>query len=185
MTWDDVGISTESEYLEWQDKESIRLHLLTVDPYTVHQHFFRNVGRGANCPGAATCPACASGDRSYRKRPRHAFLVYSFREAGRDREGAKIWIMSDDTAKKLRNIWESYKTFDGIDLVVTRTGTGLETEYNAVPVPTQYQKEMLIARSIMPKLEDSLPIATPEDIQLMMAGKDPRNEFDPAKMERR
>jgi len=179
MGWRDIGIGGgQSGYLKIAAGEKKMIHVLLKpgeEPHTFSQHYFKDLNRGAVCPGAG-CPACESKLKELRPRYQHAIAIYSYTE-----KETKLWIMSNEVAQQVKTIYEGYKTFDGHDLSVTRIGTGLETKYVVVPFNTRFQSSMV---SEVPNPEEVLAPADIETIETMMTGVDPATEFNPEKIEK-
>lgn len=177
MGWQEVGLSAGGQdYIKVKAGQKVKVHVLSAEPYTFFQHFFNTIQRSAVCPGDG-CPACAANDKDMRKRTQHSFVVA-------DEEGnVKVWNMGNETAEKVKNIYDTYESsLDSVDLVVNRTGTGKDTSYGVTPVAAKIDVSS-VDMEALPNLEEIHAPASAEDIEKMMAGIDPAQEFDPSKLE--
>lgn len=178
MAWGDVGVGGGGgNFLKLKAGEKTMLHVLSEEPTSFFQHFFQSINRGATCPGQ-DCPACASGQKEFRKRAQHVFVVYDYKD-----KQVKLWAMGNETAEQVKNVYDTYdSSLAGVDLQVTRTGTGRDTKYGVVPKQTRFQ-ESFVEGQEQPDPEESSKPASAEDIQQMMEGVNPAESFDPEKLE--
>lgn len=178
MSWTDIGQGGGGDFLKIETGKKIKVHVLSEEPYSFFQHFFNSIQRGAVCPGEE-CPACADGTKEHKKRAAHSLVVMT--EAGE----IKVWTASNTVMQAVKNIHDTYVDsggIGGVDLVIIRTGTGLETKYGITPVPAAIDTSG-VDMAALPVLEEINPPATVDDVASMLAGVDPSAEFNPEELE--
>ncbi len=178
MGWRDIGLGGGgggADWMKWKPGEKKMLHVLSEEPKSYNNHYFGTIRRGAVCPGEG-CPACATGSKDLRARYSHALVVYSYAD-----KACRVWVMNSTTAEQVKNVHDTYKSLERVDLAVSRIGEGLDTKYGVVPLGTKWKEEMM--PETIPDMDTLLNPASIENIESMMNGIDPSTEFDPEKLD--
>ncbi len=160
MSWDDVGRGGSGNFLKVDAGKTVRVHLLsdmTDGPFSFASVFNKELQQGVRVPEDFK-------QDGVKVRWQHGVVVYSFADGE-----VKVWIMSNTTAKKFKNVFDSYSgDLSTVDLNVSRIGTGLDTDYGVVPVPTKYAEEA--AEMDQPVLDEVFAVEDDARIQEVCGG---------------
>lgn len=128
-----------ADYVKLEAGKKTRLHILDENPiqFSVHPIAGGAQGRPERCKGK-DCPFCAK-PLDYGKKTRYAVSVFAF-----DTNQPKVLEGGTQIFAGISAAVEAYEgQTKAFDIIINRTGAGLETRYTVVPVPTQYKSEML------------------------------------------
>lgn len=176
MSWGDVteGGGGEGNFLKIKAGGSAKVHVLNSadGPKSFHSVYFQAINRGAIIDPKAN--PLAGLDDEYKLRKRHAFIVYDYasKEVG-------VFVCSNQTAFAIKGIIEEYGgTLDEVDVKITRTGDGLNTKYQVIPVKSQFNDGMIEGKD-MPDMEEIFKITPDEDVEKMRNGELPDGDLPP------
>lgn len=178
MGWEDVNEGGGGGYLKVKAGTPAKVHVLNSadGPKSFSSVYFSDLNRGAvvdpdNNPLAGL-------DDEYKLRKRHAFTVLDYA----DKE-VKVFVCSNQVANQIKGIMKEYDdSLDTVDLKITRTGEGLTTKYQVIPVKTAYTDDMIEGKD-MPDLEEMFKVTPDEDIEKMRNGELPDGEYPPVEDE--
>lgn len=141
--WDDVVESdSHGEFTKFEAGKPVTLHIIGTEPKKSMEHWANNKMVGL-CTGA-DCENCKAGMKKTLR-----FSVGVFNLTNKRVETLKQGIQVFGQIKNIREAYDG--TIDGLDMVITRSGTGaLDTEYAVVPVPTKFKPEMMAASETIP-----------------------------------
>lgn len=128
-----------ADYVKFEAGKKVKLHILDDAPVQFSNHPLAGgaQGRPERCKGA-NCPFCAK-PLDYGKKTRYAISVFAF-----DTNQPKVLEGGTQIFAGISAAVEAYEgNIKAFDIIITRTGAGLETRYTVVPVPTQYKPDML------------------------------------------
>lgn len=157
--WDkvDQNQSSSSEFLKIKSGEKVRIRII-AGPMGFQQLYLETgeQRRGLNLPFGAQLPG-------YKPRAQYAFevLILDGGNAGTH----KVLTAGQKMAEQLRDIRKEWGSLDRCDVIISKTGTGLETKWSAVPVPATKQT----AESLAPvfDLTTKIVMATKEQIEAL------------------
>ena len=128
-----------ADYVKIAAGKQTRLHLYTdtlVEFYT-HRPKANNKGFPERCDGPA-CLMCQKPAEFDRKR-RYAVAVFNA-----DAKAMQVLEQGPAVFNQIKNIWTAYnKDLNAVDLLVSKTGEGLNTVYTVVPMPTTIKPDMV------------------------------------------
>lgn len=110
-------------WLKWQPSETHDVTILSSDPV---ESFIHWLPQGSQPCAGPNCQYCAMAGR-----PKHRWSVEI-----RKGEENHTWEMSNQVYTNLAAISHKLKTFAGIQLSITRNGSGLATTYTLIPTGT-------------------------------------------------
>jgi hypothetical protein len=165
MAWKDVGMNAGgADFMKFESGKSVKVHILgeaegaPAEPKSFFQYYNQDVQRGIVVPAGYKDP-------SIKIRAQHAFLVYSY-----DDQAIKVWAVGNRVAQSLKGTMEAYDgSFESVDLVVKRSGQGLDTTYVITPKPTEFDAANIEGLEL-PDLEALFAEGTAEDIENLKNG---------------
>jgi len=110
-------------WLKWTPTETHDVTILSSQPVESYIHWLPQGSQP--CPGP-NCPLCSSG-----LRPKHRWSV-EIRKGEED----FTWEMSNQVYTNLAAISHKLKAFSGLQISVTRNGSGMQTTYTLIPTGT-------------------------------------------------
>ncbi|MFA5936709.1 MAG: hypothetical protein WC822_02410 [Candidatus Paceibacterota bacterium] len=172
MGWNEVGKGGGSgDYLKLEPGQKVKVHILSDEPFSFAQVYNSDIKRGVRVPDDFKRDGV-------KPRFQHAVVVWSMDDAA-----IRVWIMSNTTGKKLKNIFDSIGALSEVDIILARVGSGLDTEYSVVNVPTKFDPSVIEGVEL-PVLEELLAPESEETIDKVLAGEDPSTSFDPDALEK-
>lgn len=128
--YDDIEIESSSEFLKLKSGEVVTFNILSVKPDKAVIHWANK--KKVNCIGKDQCELCAEGDKP---KQRWHIKVWDRKE-----QKEKQFEFGASIASQIKEIAqlqiENQKTIHDTDIRIKTTGSGLETEYTVLPVPS-------------------------------------------------
>lgn len=174
MGWDSVTEGGSSSNLKVKAGTPAKVHVLNSadGPKSFESVYFQALNKGAiidpdNNPLEGL-------DDEFKLRKRHAFIVFDFADSE-----VKTFVVSNQVANQLKGIMKEYDdSLDAVDLKITRSGEGLATKYQVIPVATKFTDDMIKGKEL-PDMEEIFKVTSDEDIEKLRNGEDPGGEFVP------
>ena len=174
MAWTDItpgGSSDGADFIRLKnDGDVVKVHVILQEgeePVSFSSAFFKGVGAKGRTAIIGEGSPLEGMEKEYSVRKKHAIPVVDMSDGK-----IKVLEMSNTLANTVKGIYEEYQGFDTIDLKITRNGSGLQTKYAVVPVPTKYSEDTIEGQE-RPDFEKLYAPFSNEDIEKMMAGEDP------------
>lgn len=135
--WDSIEESTENaDYVKLESGKDAVLHVLDKEPVSIFKHFVQAEKKYYKCKNTDNCPYCMKPDASDKLR-KFAINVFNLSQ-----KKVQILEQGKQVFGQMKKILEVWKDLDRADLVVKKSGTGIDTEYTVVAVPTSFRPEM-------------------------------------------
>lgn len=178
MSWDDVKQSaggTGAGYLTLKAGEAAKIHVLDDEPHSFSSVYFNAIKKSAVVDPEDNS---VKGVKGFDVRARHAINVFDYTDSK-----VKVLAGSNAMFDQLKGIHSEWDGLAGVDLKITRVGSGLETKYQIVPTPKCSWDETLMAGQELNDLPTVFTLTPLEVVQSYMEGVDPGTDFDTAKIE--
>lgn len=150
--------SNSGDFLSLKDGQKVKLRIVGEEPHANYSIFSNDVNAGANLPEGYELP------EPLMARLQHVFTVYNL-----ESNTIQILKTSQATAEKFLAAYEAYHDSWDFDFVFSRKGSGLDTEYTAVVIPTEFKTELLADKKL-PDLDKVFAISDEADVARVLPG---------------
>lgn len=127
-----------ADWLKLESGKKTKIHILDDAPIQFVQHSHKTEKmKPERCKGK-DCTYCLDKD-NYRSRVRYAIAVFNM-----DEKKIQALEQGPQVFKQINAAREAYEgNLKNADIIVSKTGSGQETRYTAIPVPTTFKDEMV------------------------------------------
>lgn len=202
MSWNDLdakqGSTGSGRFVSFKDVESVRIRVLDEEPHTTYVHKMKQIVAGEEV--FRTIPATPSLDDDYIQRengkrfPATAQFNMRVFEYKRDEKDAKKFLDDGEVKilqggvsifKQLRTLYQNEGSLSAFDVLITKTGSGRDTEYTVSACPTSKGIDVAVIQGTVESDEalqwaNIFPAITAEDQKRMLAEAKMDINYDPA-----
>lgn len=202
MSWNDLdqkqGSGGSGRFVSFKDVESVRIRVLDEEPHTTYVHKMKQMVAGEEV--FRTIPATPSLDDDYIQRENGkrfpAVAQFNMRvfEYKRDEKDAKKFLDDGEIKilqggvsifKQLRTLYQNEGSLSAFDILITKQGSGRETEYTVSACPTSKSVDVSVLQGEVSgdealQWENIFPAITAEDQKRMLAEANMDINYDPA-----
>lgn len=202
MSWNDIdkkqGSAGSGRFVSFKDVESVRIRVLDEEPHTTYVHKMKQVIDGEEV--FRTIPATPSLDDDHIQRengkrfPATAQFNMRVFEYARDEKDAKKFLDEGEIKvlqggvsifKQLRTLYQNEGSLSAFDVLITKQGSGRDTEYTVSACPTSKTIDIDELRGSVDTdealhWENIFPAITAEDQKKMLVDAKMDVNYDPA-----